>query len=52
MIWNVKIPVVEEIEADSAVKAIRRLAAQLDHAGFNTVTEDGYADAFLSENQE
>ncbi len=49
--YNVKIAVVELIEAPDGAAAITKLAGQLRQAGFNVLREAGYADAFESEEQ-
>ena len=46
-LWNVRIAVVELVEADTADDAIQLLAQKLNGAGFDPLEED--RDAFESE---
>jgi hypothetical protein len=48
-VYNTKVPVVMNLIAEDGPSAVRRLSAALEKAGFPTMTEQGYADAFEAE---
>ena len=48
-VYNVLLPVVALVRAESAEDAVRQLAASLSRKGFTVYTEDFRASAFLSE---
>jgi hypothetical protein len=51
MEWNVKVPVVEVINAPDAASAVADLTGRLRAAGFDTDYALTESDAFLSEDQ-
>jgi hypothetical protein len=48
-IYNVSVTVVENILAVSQEEAVSKLARLLDRAGFTTMPDQGYSNAFLAE---